>query len=79
MYYALQVGGGGGIKGRGDTRGLMRVLPILQNCQAHRAFEDPFLHTLVIITYDILHIKGFCNSSYAIFVTNFSMNYRFRY
>ncbi|XP_014480534.1 PREDICTED: negative elongation factor B [Dinoponera quadriceps] len=48
MYYALHVGGGGGfVKGRGDTRGLMRVLPTLPNCQAHRAFEDPFLHTLV--------------------------------
>ncbi|EFN88274.1 negative elongation factor B [Harpegnathos saltator] len=48
MYYSLHVGGGGGVvKGRGDTRGLTRVLPILPNCQAHRAFEDPFLHTLV--------------------------------
>ncbi|XP_043497771.1 negative elongation factor B [Polistes fuscatus] len=48
MYYTLQVGGGGSIgKGRGDARGLMRVLATLTNCQAQRAFEDPFLHTLV--------------------------------
>ncbi|XP_043287222.1 negative elongation factor B [Venturia canescens] len=44
---------GGGIhsnqsgKARGDARGLMRVLATLPNCQAQRAFEDPFLHTLV--------------------------------
>ena len=49
MYYALHVGGGGGIgKGRGDARGLMRVLTTLPNCQGQRAYEDPFLHTLVI-------------------------------
>ncbi|XP_032673855.1 negative elongation factor B [Odontomachus brunneus] len=48
MYYVLHVGGSSGVtRVRGDTRGLMRVLPILPNCQAHRAFEDPFLHTLV--------------------------------
>ncbi|XP_046412906.1 negative elongation factor B isoform X2 [Neodiprion pinetum] len=50
MYHALYVGGGGsGSSGRarGDARGLMRVLATLPNCQAHRAFEDPFLHTLV--------------------------------
>ncbi|XP_015607572.1 negative elongation factor B [Cephus cinctus] len=48
MYYALHVGGGGGAgRGRGDARGLMRVLATLPNCQAQRAFEDPFLHTLV--------------------------------
>lgn len=46
-------GGGGGSlgsgtgKARGDARGLMRVLATLTNCQAQRAFEDPFLHTLV--------------------------------
>ncbi|XP_011315099.1 negative elongation factor B [Fopius arisanus] len=34
-------------KSRGDARGLMRVLATLPNCQAQRAFEDPFLHTLV--------------------------------
>lgn len=79
MYYALHVGGGGGIvRGRGDTRGLMRVLPTLPNCQAHRAFEDPFLHTLVI---GLLHLI------YRILVTTFIqflqqyflMNYRFHY
>lgn len=48
MYHALHVGGGGGGgRGRGDARGLMRVLATLPNCQAQRAFEDPFLHTLV--------------------------------
>ncbi|XP_012228280.1 negative elongation factor B [Linepithema humile] len=50
MYYALHVGGSGGsglVRGRGDARGLMRVLATLPNCQAQRAFEDPFLHTLV--------------------------------
>ncbi|XP_078042223.1 negative elongation factor B [Augochlora pura] len=48
MYYALHVGGGGGVgRARGDARGLMRVLATLPNCQAQRAFEDPFLHTLV--------------------------------
>lgn len=36
-----------GGKARGDARGLMRVLATLPNCQAQRAFEDPFLHTLV--------------------------------
>jgi hypothetical protein len=50
MYYALHIGGGGGVgRGRGDARGLMRVLTTLPNCQAQRAFEDPFLHTLVIL------------------------------
>lgn len=48
MYYALHIGGGGGSsRSRGDARGLMRVLATLPNCQAQRAFEDPFLHTLV--------------------------------
>lgn len=48
MYHALHVGGGGGPgRSRGDARGLMRVLATLPNCQAQRAFEDPFLHTLV--------------------------------
>ncbi|KAK0180689.1 hypothetical protein PV327_003047 [Microctonus hyperodae] len=46
---AGSVGGlGTGVgKSRSDARGLMRVLAILPNCQAQRAFEDPFLHTLV--------------------------------
>lgn len=39
--------GAGTGKARGDARGLMRVLATLPNCQAQRAFEDPFLHTLV--------------------------------
>ncbi|XP_033222942.1 negative elongation factor B [Belonocnema kinseyi] len=48
MYYALHVGGVGSFgRGRGDARGLMRVLATLPNCQGQRAFEDPFLHTLV--------------------------------
>lgn len=48
MYYALHIGGSCNTgRGRGDARGLMRVLAILPNCQAQRAFEDPFLHTLV--------------------------------
>lgn len=52
MYYALHVGGGGGVgRGRGDARGLMRVLATLPNCQAQRAFEDPFLHTLVTYSF----------------------------
>ena len=46
------VSGGGNLggvlgKNRSDARGLMRVLATLTNCQAQRAFEDPFLHTLV--------------------------------
>lgn len=56
MYYALHVGGiGAGTictalpgKSRGDARGLMRVLATLPNCQGQRAYEDPFLHTLVL-------------------------------
>lgn len=68
MYYALHVGGGGGVgRGRGDARGLMRVLATLPNCQAQRAFEDPFLHTLVthssyleiIIKYNIIVYYNF--------------------
>lgn len=54
MYYALHVGGiGAGTmavgqgKTRGDARGLNRVLATLPNCQGQRAYEDPFLHTLV--------------------------------
>lgn len=50
MYYALHVGGSGNsglARSKGDARGLMRVLATLPNCQAQRAFEDPFLHTLV--------------------------------
>ncbi|KAK0085210.1 hypothetical protein PV325_005585 [Microctonus aethiopoides] len=39
--------GTGAGKSRSDARGLMRVLATLPNCQAQRAFEDPFLHTLV--------------------------------
>jgi len=63
MYYALHIGGGGGVgRGRGDARGLMRVLTTLPNCQAQRAFEDPFLHTLVFIDIAII-------SSIIIFVT----------
>lgn len=54
-FGAASSGGAGGIggvgtgagKSRSDSRGLMRVLSILPNCQGHRAFEDPFLHTLV--------------------------------
>ncbi|KAJ8667483.1 hypothetical protein QAD02_009146 [Eretmocerus hayati] len=56
MYYALHVGGiGAGTmafgqgKSRGDARGLMRVLATLPNCQGQRAYEDPFLHTLVLL------------------------------
>lgn len=52
MYYALHVGGGSGgvtVRGRGDARGLMRVLSTLPNCQGQRAFDDPFLHTLVFV------------------------------
>lgn len=59
MYYALHVGGGGGSgvgRGRGDARGLMRVLATLPNCQAQRAFEDPFLHTLVTYLTYLLHL-----------------------
>lgn len=54
---ASTVGGAGSVgglgvgvgKSRSDARGLMRVLATLPNCQAQRAFEDPFLHTLVSI------------------------------
>lgn len=57
MYYALHVGGGSGVvRGKGDGRGLMRVLATLPNCQAQRAFEDPFLHTLVYHIYYIFSI-----------------------
>ncbi|XP_011495272.1 PREDICTED: negative elongation factor B [Ceratosolen solmsi marchali] len=54
MYYALHIGGlGAGTttqsKTRGDARGLMRVLATLPNCQGQRAYEDPFLHTLVLL------------------------------
>ncbi|OXU31236.1 hypothetical protein TSAR_014770 [Trichomalopsis sarcophagae] len=57
MYYALHVGGiGAGAtctagqgKSRGDARGLVRVLATLPNCQGQRAYEDPFLHTLVLL------------------------------
>lgn len=53
MYYVLSVGGigtGAGSaqgKARADARGLMRILATLPNCQGQRAYEDPFLHTLV--------------------------------
>ncbi len=54
MYYSLHVGGLAttGVtqgKTRADARGLMRVLATLPNCQGQRAYEDPFLHTLVRI------------------------------
>ncbi|KAL7287037.1 hypothetical protein TKK_0018769 [Trichogramma kaykai] len=50
MYYALQVGGlNAQVKPKGDAKGLMRVLATLPNCEGQRAYEDPFLHTLVII------------------------------
>ncbi|XP_014218914.1 negative elongation factor B [Copidosoma floridanum] len=55
MYYTLNVGGigtGAGSaqgKTRGDARGLMRILATLPNCQGQRAYEDPFLHTLILL------------------------------
>ena len=52
MYYALHVGGlNTQSKPRGDARGLMRVLSTLPNCQGQRAYEDPFLHTLVRLNF----------------------------
>ncbi|XP_008556136.1 negative elongation factor B [Microplitis demolitor] len=52
LAVASGAGGVGGLgagagKSRSDSRGLMRVLSTLPNCQGQRAFEDPFLHTLV--------------------------------
>lgn len=52
-----------GGKTRGDARGLMRVLSILTNCDGQRAFEDPFLHTLVSLL--ILNMSDeFSNESF---------------
>ncbi|XP_020285501.1 negative elongation factor B [Pseudomyrmex gracilis] len=64
MYYALHVGGSGGVgKSRGDATGLMRVLATLPNCEEHRAYEDPFLHTLVSLL--ILNMSDeFSNESF---------------
>ncbi|XP_044270020.1 negative elongation factor B [Tribolium madens] len=42
MYYTLNVAR---LK---DRVGLLRVLTVLANCKDDRAFEDPFLHSLVI-------------------------------
>lgn len=95
MYYALHVGGGGGVgRGRGDARGLMRVLATLPNCQAQRAFEDPFLHTLVIYLFLLIFYihyyrkKHFSyglsllfemSNLYFVILTNLIFNCRFHY
>lgn len=41
MYYTLHVAR------HKDRIGLLRILTILGNCKDDRAFEDPFLHSLV--------------------------------
>lgn len=41
MYYTLHV------TRQKDRVGLLRVLTILANCKDDRAFEDPFLHSMV--------------------------------
>jgi len=75
MYYALHVGGGGGVgRGRGDARGLMRVLATLPNCQAQRAFEDPFLHTLVTYLLYYLTIERSLFITIDISITNFCID-----
>lgn len=43
MYYTIHV------TRHKDRVGLLRVLTILANCKDDRAFEDPFLHSMVII------------------------------
>jgi len=89
MYYALHIGGGGGVgRGRGDAKGLMRVLATLPNCQAQRAFEDPFLHTLVIfidiaIISNIIFVIIYIDMKYCLIIPIIAIisifNYRFRY
>lgn len=43
MYYALHTAR------QRDRQALMRVLGSLANCENDRAFEDPFLHTLIVL------------------------------
>ncbi|XP_076344697.1 negative elongation factor B isoform X1 [Tachypleus tridentatus] len=43
MYYTLHTAR------QKDRQGLMRVLGTLANCESDRAFEDPFLHSLVAV------------------------------
>lgn len=43
MYYALHT------SRQKDRVGILRVLPILSSCEGDRAYEDPFLHSLIAL------------------------------
>jgi hypothetical protein len=65
MYYTLHTAR------QKDRVGLMRVLGTLANCKNDRAFEDPFLHSLV--STDVLSIfsqKCFITSDIGWFASN---------
>ncbi|ENN73145.1 negative elongation factor B [Dendroctonus ponderosae] len=59
MYYTLHVA-----KAK-DRVGLLRILTVLANCKDDRAFEDPFLHSLVhllISNPDEFQAEDFCTA-----------------
>ncbi|XP_066138265.1 negative elongation factor B [Euwallacea fornicatus] len=59
MYYTLHVA-----KSK-DRVGLLRILTVLANCKDNRAFEDPFLHSLVhslIGNPDEFQAEDFCTA-----------------
>ncbi|XP_046400983.1 negative elongation factor B [Ischnura elegans] len=56
MYYTLHCA-----KQR-DRVGLMRVLGTLANCESDRAFEDPFLHSLVSLLINMM--EEFCTEDF---------------
>lgn len=51
MYYTLHAAR------HKDRVGLLRILTVLANCKDDRAFEDPFLHSLVSSSTNFHHLK----------------------
>lgn len=52
MYYTLHTAR------QKDRVGILRVLTVLASCKNDRAYEDPFLHSLVCAQ-TLIHILGF--------------------
>lgn len=52
MYYTLHTAR------QKDRVGILRILAVLASCKNDRAYEDPFLHSLVCLT-ENNHLKNF--------------------
>lgn len=50
MYYTLHVAR------QKDRIGILRVLAILASCKNDRAYEDPFLHSLVSVNLYVYYV-----------------------